>query len=256
MLLAMIEQWKAAVDSGLTVGAIFIDFKKAFDTVSHNVLSSKLQAFGICGHLHGWIMHYLTNRKQYTELNGTKSSTLNVDYGVPPGSLVGPRLFTIYVNELPESINAGKVFMYADDTTIYCTGTNFEDVVSKLNSIMDQISLWSVKNKLTIHPSKSEAMIIRKSPFIGPLCPVRYGSAFVNFVTSTTCLGVTIDNKLSWSAHIEKVNKNFSNKVCALKRMCHLPQPVLQDIYYFKTIIPCVTYAIAVCGPHQPYGLP
>lgn len=87
----------------------------------------------------------------------------------------------------------------------------------------------------------------RKSPLIGPLCSVRYGSGLVKFVTSTTCLGVTINNKLSWSAHIEKVNKNFSNKVCALKRMCHLPQHVLQDIY-FKTIIPRVTSAIAVWG--------
>ena len=93
-------------------------------------------------------MHYLTNRKQYTELNGTRSSTLNVDYAVPQGSLAGPRLFTIYVNDLPESTNASKVFMYADDTTIYCTGTNVEDVVSKLNSIMDQTSLWSVKTSL------------------------------------------------------------------------------------------------------------
>ena len=75
-------------------------------------------------------MSYLTNRQQFTELNGIYSSTLPIEYGVPQGSLLGPKLYTIYVNDLPDFVTTGDVFMYADDTTIYCTGPDVEHVIS------------------------------------------------------------------------------------------------------------------------------
>jgi len=114
----MTEKWKLAMDKGLTVGAIFIDFQKAFDTVSHEVLSIKLNAVGIPGPLHLWIMNYLSNRYQYTEVNNRRSAFLPIKLGVPQGSLLGPRLFTIYTNDLPDHVKDGFILMYADDTTI------------------------------------------------------------------------------------------------------------------------------------------
>ena len=98
MLISMTERWKTAIDNGLTVGAVFIDFQKAFDTVPHYILSHKLHAIGISGPLHEWLMSYLTDRRQFTEVNNCRSATDNVRYGVPQGSLLGPRLYTIYVN--------------------------------------------------------------------------------------------------------------------------------------------------------------
>ncbi len=88
-----------------------------------------------------------------------------------------------------------------------------------------------MKNKLTVHPGKSEAMLITKTPFTGPLRPLKYDDNFVKFVTAANCLGVEIDNKLCWNAHIKKVSKNFSQKLGALKRM-NLPRKALEEIYF------------------------
>ena len=192
-------------------------------------------------------MSYLTNRQQFMELNGIYSSTLPIEYGVPQDSLLGPRLYTIYVNDFPGFVSTGNVLMYANDITLYYMGPNVEHVICSMNSVMDQISLWSMRNKLTIHIAKTDAMILRKSPFIGPIQPRCFGSGFFKTITFTTCLGVTIDNNLSWSIYMEKVKNNCSKQLGALRRMKHLPKYVLQDIY-FKAVIPCVTYAISVWG--------
>lgn len=95
------------------IGAIFIDFRKAFDSVDHNVLGYKMQACGINGNLFKWLLSYLTNLHQFVELNGTKSELLEVKYGVPQGSLVGPRLFSIHVNVFSESVSQGELHLYA-----------------------------------------------------------------------------------------------------------------------------------------------
>ena len=247
MLVAMTEKWRYAMDNGSVVGAIFIDFQKAFDTVSHTLISTKLHSVGISGLLHQFLINYLTYRRQFTTVNGERSPTLPLEYGVPQGSLLGPRLYTIYVNDLPEYVTAGEIFIYADDTTVYCTGKDVGTVISSLNTIMEQILSWSSSNLLTIHPIKTEAMILSRSRFIGPLPPVRFGQGFVKFVNSTTCLGVTIDDQLNWSTHLNLIKKRFNSKVAALRRMRHLPSKVLNDIY-FHTIIPSITYCISVWG--------
>ena len=114
-----------------------------------------------------------------------------------------------------------------------------------LNVIMSQISKWSSLNKLTIHPSRTEAMILAKQQFIGPLQPLHFGPGFVKLVNSTSCLGVTIDNKLSWHSQVDVVKASFSKKIGALRRMSYLPKLTLEEIY-FKTIIPIITYGISV----------
>ena len=101
------ETWKKAVDLGNKVGVIFIDFEKAFDTVNHEILKDKLQAAGISGLFHEWIASYLTNRRQYVVVNGDRSDIKLVEVGVPRGSLLGPRLFAIYVKDLPDSTPLG-----------------------------------------------------------------------------------------------------------------------------------------------------
>ena len=254
MLISMTERWKIAIDNGLTVGAVFIDFQKAFDTVPHDILSYKLHAIGISGSLHEWLMSYLSNRRQFTEVNNCKSTTGHVRYGVPQGSLLGPRLYTIYVNDLPDHVDSGDIYLYADDTTAYCIGPSVDHVLSSLNKTLKQILMWSTRNHLTIHPIKTEGMILRKSAFIGPLPPLFFGTGLINLVESTICLGVNIDNRLSWSVHIDSVKKHFSQKVGALKRMRAFPKKMLEKIY-FKSIVPSVTYGISVWGNCHPSNL-
>ena len=206
------ENWKREIDDGKMVGVVFKDFKKAFDTVPHEVLSYKLQAVGITGNLRQWIMDYLSERTQYTEINGSRSETTQVKYGVPQGSQLGPRLYSADVNDFPESVDAGGLSMFADDTNVYCIGTSVEEVVDKLNIIMEQVHTWCTKNKLTVHPRKCEAMLLMKTSFIGPLQPLYYGSECIKFVATSTCLGVVIDQKLSWYAQVAQACKIFSKK--------------------------------------------
>ena len=137
--------------------------------------------------------------------------------------------------------------MYADDTTIYCIGKSFDEVCLKLNKVFDELRLWSLRFKLSIHPIKTEAMILTERGFIGPAPPILFGDKYVNVVDHTTCLGLTIDNCLSWSQHICHIKKHFSRNVGALKRTRQLPPKVLEEIY-FKSIIPAVIYGIVVWG--------
>jgi len=239
MLISMTEKWTITIDNGQTVGAVFIDFQKAFDTVHHDILSYKLNAIGISGSLHEWLMSFLFNRCQFTDVNDCRSAIDFVYYGVSQGSLLGPRLYNIYVNDLPDHTDSGDLYMYADDTTVYCIGPNVNQVISSLNETMKQVLMWSVNNRLTIHPIKTEAMILKKSAFVGPLRPLHFGVGLINLVDSTTCLGLKIDPRLSWSVHIDSVKKHVTQKVGALKRMRILPKQSLEEIY-FKSIIPSV----------------
>ena len=117
-------------------------------------------------------------------MNGKASTVKEVKYGVPQGSFLGPRIYTIQVNDLPDCIEEGELSLFADDTNVYCIGNNVEEVVDMLNKVMAQVYDWCMKNKLTVHPGKSEAMIMIKTPFTGPLRPLKYGENYVKFVSA------------------------------------------------------------------------
>ena len=173
-------------------------------------------------------MNYFFDRYQYTEINNKRSALLPFKFRVPQGSLLGPRLYTIYTNDLPNQVKDGLAVMYADDTTLYTVGSSIDQVISSLNVIMSQISKWSSLNKLTIHPSKTEAMILAKQQFIGPL---HLGSSFVKLVDSTSCLGVTTDSKLSWHPQVDVVKASFSKKISAVRRMSYLSKLTLEETF-------------------------
>ena len=184
LLLYLTETWKANIDKGKVVGVIFIDFRKAFDCVDHEILGFKMQGCGISGNLLVWLKDYLDNRKQYVEINDKKSKLLIVEYGVPQGSLFGLRFFSIYVNDLASSITTGELHLYADDTTAYVIGNSVEDVTELLNVLFGEITDCCSQNRMTLHPDKSEVMIIRKNTFIGPPLPVRSGNMMLKYTNT------------------------------------------------------------------------
>ena len=204
LLLYLTETWNHHIDQGKVIGAIFIDFRKAFDSVCPAILSHKLQACGISGNLFQWLNSYLSDRHQFVELNGVKSPALEVKYGVPQGSLLGPRLFSIYVNDFPDCITQGELHLYADDTTAFVVGDNPDDVTIKLNCLFKEICTFCTLNKLTLHSGKSEVMIIQRDQFVGPLLPVTHGGTQIDYTTKTKLVGVVIDNKLTWKDQLEK----------------------------------------------------
>ena len=205
------------------------------------------------GDSYNWIFDYLKHRSQFTTVNGSSSSTKPINHGVPQSSLLGPRLYSIYVNDLPDAVSEGEVEMYANDTTAYCIGDNFDIVTKRLNLIFKQIYIWSQRNRLSIHNGKSEAVLLSTTPLIGPLQELRYEENRIDFVNSTCCLGVDIDNKLSWSPHIDKLCKSYRKKIGALRRMPRLPPKVLEEIYFKKQLYQesPIAFQYGVHAPHR-----
>ena len=164
---------------------------------------------------------------------------------MPQGSILGPRLFSIYVNDLPESISYGDLYMFADDTTVYTIDRDSDMIISSLQCILSQLHIWCTANRLIAHESKTEAMIISRSVFLGPLPALRYGTKTIELKSPSKCLGLTIDNKLSWQDHIRNVCNLFNKKLAVLKRIKFLPQSTLESIY-FNSIIPSVVCNIVL----------
>ena len=171
LLLYLTELWTKSLDEGQAVGISFIDFRKAFDTVDHIMLDKKLQSFGIARDLAEWIHDYLHCRKQQTQIGEAMSNFQEIMCGVPQGSLLGPRLFSIYTRDLPGAVRSGHVQMYADDTTAYVIQDSVDKVCIALQRTMNEIQEWCRKHKLTAHPEKTKAMILNRQDFSGPLPP-------------------------------------------------------------------------------------
>ena len=147
-------------------------------------------------------------------------------------SLLGPRLFGIKVIDLPECTDSGTVELFADDTESYCIGDSPDKVTISLQKIILDIHMWCRKNGLTIHPDKTEAMIISQKSFIGALQALKLGNHYVKFVTKSDCLGMTVDNNLNWKAQVERVSKTLSSKLKILRRMKCLSTSVKESIYF------------------------
>ena len=242
LLTQLTEMWREAVDAGLVVAVAFIDFKKAFDSVSHAILEMKLKRdFGISGSLLGWIKSYLNGRQQLTAVNGSTSEMTPLSFGIPQGSVLGPTLFTLFTNDLPSSVSSGSVFMFADDTTVYCISEMAEKNIVQLNSALCELNEWCLINRLTPHPSKSEAMLIsRKNPSIN-IPSIFIGNSTIEWVPKSRLLGMIIDEKLTWTPHMLELKKSFANKLGLLKKSRFLPRNVRQDLY-FKIILPYSDY--------------
>eukprot|EP00112_Aurelia_sp_Birch-Aquarium-sp1_P000026 Seg1000.5 transcript_id=Seg1000.5/GoldUCD/mRNA.D3Y31 product="putative RNA-directed DNA polymerase from transposon BS" pseudo=true protein_id=Seg1000.5/GoldUCD/D3Y31 len=151
----------------------------------------------------------------------------------------------MYINDLPDKITQGETYLYADDTTFYYAVKNIEEVVDKLNMIGKKVNDWCQENQLMIHTGKSEVLIITNRNFVGPLRPVRIGDEIIQYVKTTSLLGIELDNKLTWNTQVKKVIKSYCAKVLQLKRMSYLPIHVQEEIY-FKTIIAAISYGMIV----------
>ena len=250
VLLHMSEKWRRAVDTGQVVGVLFIDFRKAFDTVSHPILIKKLSACGISGNFLEYLENYLTYRKQYTVVNGTSSTLADVEFGVPQGSHIGPSSFSVNVNDMCENVDC-DLDQFADDSTAHTIGPSVDSVLIDLRKSATQLQNYSKRNSLTIHPDKCEILIISKKRFVGPLMNVELCGKSIEIVRSSKCLGVTLDDELKWDDHVQNVCKSFSQKVKRLYQMRNMPKSALLSIY-FQGILPSALYGIVIWGNCSP----
>ena len=149
-----------SIDNSKVSAVIFIDLKKAFNTVDHGILLAKLHHYGINGIEHDWFRSYVNNRKQFCKVNGDSSKIQSIEIGVLQGSCLGPLLFLLYINDLPFALNEALATMYTDDTTISNSSDNMEDLVSVVNSKLSRLNRWLQGNKLSLNIIKAQAMIV------------------------------------------------------------------------------------------------
>ena len=173
LLLNMTERWRHAIDNGKSVVVLFIDFQKAFDSVSHPILLRKLAACGIPGELLEYLESYLSGRKQFTVVNGEHSQLQNICYGLPQGSTLGPDCFSMNVNDMFSKVcnNDGnsEVNLFADDCKAFEIGDTVDEALSRMKSTANNVHNYSNKTSLTVHPEKCHLMILTKDKFIEPL---------------------------------------------------------------------------------------
>lgn len=158
-LITLTDHLKTAIDTGKLAGTLFIDFSKAFDSLNHDILFAKLNAVGVCGPALSLIRSYLHDRKHIVSISDTHSRAKLTNIGVPQGSILGPILFLVYINDLPEYITHSSCILYADDTTIYSSNTSLESLISYLNADVVKIVNWCRDNMLSINATKSKFVI-------------------------------------------------------------------------------------------------
>ena len=184
--------------------------KKAFDTVDHHILLKKLYAYGICGHIIKWFEHYLYDRSQYVIYNHEYSETHPIKCGVPQGSILGPLLFIIYVNDICNISNFLFNIMYADDTSVLLSGDELKDLTCLLNKELEILFILLKSNKLSLNTQNTFYMLFHRARIKSNNSVVKINDSVLNRVNNMKYLGVIIDHKLKWCEHISYVKNKVS----------------------------------------------
>ena len=205
---------------------IFLDFSKAFDTVNHQILIEKLKYYGVDGStlalLLSSYLSYLTNRTQVVEVNGVESDVGIIKHGVPQGSILGPLLFLLYINDISNSSDILRFFLFADDTTVYYSADPSSDNTEHiLNTELEKVSCWLAANKLSLNVKKSNFLHFKygNSQIASP--NIKIDNIAIEEKESTKYLGTFIDNKLNWKTQIQHVKAKLSRGSGMISKIRH-----------------------------------
>ena len=250
-LLASTNDWYLNIDKGKYTGLVFIDLKKAFDTVDHKILLQKMNMYGVTGLEHDWFTSYLENRKQFCRVDGTSSDVRRINCGVPQGSCLGPLLFLIYINDLPFSLQKSHVSMYADDTAISLSSKSIGDLQNDLHLDLLKLQDWLHANKLSLNVVKTQSLVIGSGPNIRkiesqPDAPPSFsfsiGDQDIEMITNTRYLGVQIDK------HIDTIKTKANRALGLIKYSKKYLQSDILNKMYRGIVEPHLSYCCSVWG--------
>ena len=237
--------------------AIYLDLSKAFDTIDHSILLYKLRYYGIQGSSLNWFGSYLSNRKQYVEFNDTLSDLKEIKTGVPQGSILGPLLFIIYMNDIYKVTDKFHFTLYADDTSLMeplCTfNVNIDNnhiVSTAINSELNLIFEWLSLNKLSLNVKKTKMMVFHyRQRNIDNIIPkLEINGIAIERVKQFNFLGIILDEHMSWKPHINKVACKIARTIGTINRLKRfLPQSILKMLYN-SLILPHLNYGILTWG--------
>ena len=244
-VLSIIDKIQNAIEDGNYSCGIFLDLSKAFDTVNHQILLQKLEYYGIRGMANDWFKSYLDNRKQFVSMGGVKSDMLGITCGVPQGSVLGPILFLLYINDFHNCSKILDFHLFADDSNIFYTDKKLSKVESCINSEIKCVSTWLCANKLSLNIEKSSFVIfhpIQKK--IGDSFRVILNNESLKREYKTKYLGVVIDCHLNWRDHVSHVSKKIKRNIGAISKVRHFVNLEILKSLYYALVYPYLNYCL------------
>ena len=225
-----------------------MDLRKAFDTVSHDILLKKLHHYGVRGVVYNLLKPYLTERKQFVYVNGSYSTTKTIQFGVLQGSNLGAILFSIYVNDIFNIFDFTPV-LYADDTCLYVKASKEKDLETLINREVEIANRWMLANKLTINATNSSALVITPGAKAATQKPkISCDGLPIAVHSNVKYLGLRIDENLKFDIHFKFVERKIACAVGALNKLTrYFPKEILLQLYH-ALIYPHLLYAIPIWG--------
>ena len=251
-LVNMIDSWLDAIDKGKMIGVVLVDFKKAFDLVDHNILLDKLSVYGIKGEALRWFNTYLTHRKQQVSVNNCMSDFKQVSYGVPQGSILGPLLFLLFINDLP--LYTCNVFtdLYADDTTLYDIQDSMEQLEINLQTTLNNLNVWCRNNGMILNSSKTKVLLVtttqKRQRLQNENIDLKFNNESLNMISNDKILGVYVDNNLTWSEHIKHLSRKITSSIWLLSKIKKFLSQGHRVQFYKSYIQPHIDFCNIVWG--------
>ena len=245
-LTELVDEITASLDQKLCTMGVFIDLKKAFDTVDHQLLCKKIEFYGIRGVALNWITSYLANRSQFVSIDGIHSRLSHVSCGVPQGSVLGPKLFILYVNDLCNVSNLVKCILFADDTSLFCSDANINRMFERVSSVLASMCRWFAINKLSLNVLKTSYMLFRNNTAIDTELSIN--GVCLERVRVAIFLGVLIDEHLNWKPHIARVQSKLSKTTAILYKCSQIIDSCSMRIPYCSIFLPYIHYCSEIWG--------
>ena len=249
-LVTMYHDWSSILDQNPSprIDAVFLDWSKAFDKVSHSLLLSKLHRYGICGQMLKWFTSYLYGRVQRVQVSGKFSDWICVKSGVPQGSILGPLLFNIHVLDLPSFV-ISSIPQYADDTVLYRPIVSDQDE-EILQADLEAIRTWSSVNKLPLNAAKCVVMHITRSH--RPISVTYYmGDTPLETISTHKHLGVILSSNLEWGPHIDEVTSKAQRLLGFIQRTVGSNDHDTMKKLFFALVRPSLEYCAPVWAPNR-----
>ena len=223
---------------------IFLDLSKAFDTVDHDILIKKLANYGIRDIPLLWFTNYLSNRYQQVKCNGVVSSFLPTKFGVPQGSILGPLLFLIYINDLSRASKLLEFVNFADDSNVFYSNSSYNELFQIVNTELSNISDWFKANKLSLNINKTNYILFStpRKPLPPALPILSIDSIEIPQVRTTKFLGIYVDQHLTWNEHIDQIANKIAKNIGIIKRISYLLTSKVLLMLYYSMIYPYLSY--------------
>ena len=248
-LISITETIKESIENNKFGCGVFLDLRKAFDTINHKILLEKRQHYGVRGMAFNWFQSYLTNRKQNVEVNGASSDVLDVMCGVPQGSVLGPLLFLIFINDLPAVCKKLKFYHSADDTNIYFESDSLDLLEKTMNKELRKVDKWLTTNRLALNVDKSHFVLFHSSSNIPHRkIRIKIRNKGITEENNVKFLRVLLDSTLSWKPHITELSKKLSKTIGIFYKLRHYATADVLKLLYYTLLYPFLIYGSSVWG--------